>query len=195
MNDWEKALFMLDEGFTMTQLKSLNPSDAEAWIRLKPLVLKRDDYVKKNTTKDKLKARMELMLNAFDKCKEISNGWYLTVDVRNTHIRSASTFYHHLDGLKLITKYEHRRAFVLRPNTKLSKTIVKDTQPIIGGCQGVNNQGNPCKVKDATAKTHADKCQHKGKDFCWMHCDCSYCSQLMGGSVKTQGEYFVEVMA
>ena len=133
MNDWEKAVFMLEEGFTPTQLKSLNPSDAEAWIRLKPLILKRDDYVEKNTTE--------------------------------------------------------------RPDTKLSKTIVKDTQPIVGGCQGVNNQGNPCKVKNTTAKMHADKCQREEKDFCWMHCDCSHCSQLMGGPTNTQGKYFVEVTA
>ena len=195
MNDWEKAMFMLEEGFTPTQLKSLNPSDAEAWIRLKPLVLKRDDYVKKNTTENKLKVRMELMLNAFDKCKEVSNGWYLMSNVRKAHVKTTSTFYHHLHHLNLKTKYIGKRKYVLRPDTKLAKTVMKDTQPIVGGCQGVNNQGKPCKVKDTTAKTHADKCQREQKDFCWMHCDCSHCSQLMGGAVKTQGEYFVEATA
>ena len=78
-----------------------------------------------------------------------------------------------------------RNVMIQHPINKPTKTS--------GGCQGVNNQGNPCKVKDSTARTHADKCQREEKDFCWMHCDCSYCSQLMGGAVKTQGRYYKEM--
>ena len=41
MSEWSDAIFMLDEGFTLEQLKQLEPSDAEAWRRLKPFVYKR----------------------------------------------------------------------------------------------------------------------------------------------------------
>ena len=62
----------------------------------------------------------------------------------------------------------------------------------VEGCQGMTNQGNRCRVKDTTAHTHEDKCQREEKDFCWMHCDCSYCSQMMSGAVKTQGQYYTK---
>lgn len=39
MNDWERALWMIEEGFTVKELKGLLPSDADAWVRLKPLVI------------------------------------------------------------------------------------------------------------------------------------------------------------
>ena len=42
MNDWEKAIWLLEEGFTVEQLKELEPSDADAWARLKNMVQPRN---------------------------------------------------------------------------------------------------------------------------------------------------------
>lgn len=36
--DWDKALWMIDEGFTPEQLRELHPSDVDAWRRLKPML-------------------------------------------------------------------------------------------------------------------------------------------------------------
>lgn len=134
MNDWEKALFMLDEGFTITQLKSLNPSDAEAWIRLKPLVVKRYSSsvdkscsihdvkgIHASTKKVLLKkmrktreGKMELMNKAFNKCTGDSKGWYLINDIIKAHNKSIHTVYKHIKDLELKTK----RGYVLRPNNR-----------------------------------------------------------------------------
>ena len=38
MNDWEKAIWMLSEGFTFKELKKLKPEDADSWRRLKVIL-------------------------------------------------------------------------------------------------------------------------------------------------------------
>mgnify|MGYP003640909675 CR=1 FL=1 len=158
MNDWEKAVFMLDEGFTATELKSLNPSDAEAWIRLKPLVVKRYkssvnkscsiDNVKgiHKNTKIKIKnkihktkqGKMELMIKAFDKCTSDSKGWYRISDVIKVHDKY-STVYKHIKDLEMKTK----QGYVLRPKNRhyhvwccecRDKTMKPLGQPIKDGC-------------------------------------------------------------
>lgn len=179
MNDWQKAIWMLEEGFTATQLKELEPSDADAWKRLKPLV----QHTKKNITLSRKDDRMQLMIDAFNKCKPVKNDWYYTSDVRDAHVKTQATFYKHLKELPIEKKMIDGRAVLYHPSP----------HHITSGCQGVNNQGKPCKVKHSTAHTHTDECQREQKDFCWMHCDCSHCSQLMNGAVKTQGQYYKEM--
>ena len=49
MSGWEKALWMIEEGFTVEQLRELKPADADAWMRLRG-VLKKDSVVLKKTS-------------------------------------------------------------------------------------------------------------------------------------------------
>lgn len=182
MNDWQKALWMMEEGFTVAELRELQPSDADAWKRLKPLVQRTKKNMCSSITESRNEDRMQLMIDALNKCEPVKDNWYYLSDVRDAHVKTPNTFYLHLKQLSIAKKMIGKRAVMYHPSPR----------HISSGCQGVNNQGEPCKVKHTTAKTHADKCRHGEKDFCWMHCDCSHCSQMMGGAVKTQGKYYKE---
>ena len=114
---------------------------------------------------------------------------YLVADVRNAHTNSQGTFYRRLEELDVKKLTIGRRTYLYHPNFFVSDSPSnKPSSAIV--CQGMNNQGNPCKQKYTTADTHADRCQREEKHFCWIHCDCSYCSQLMGGPTKRQGQYY-----
>ena len=127
MNDWEKALWMIEEGFTVAQLKQLQPSDADAWKRLKPIAIENGvRFTVKSKTKDKLTKRIELMKEAISKCDEMGlvawidkdgHRWYYTADVMTQHSRSKGTFYsRHMNYLVkekiLLTRFYNRRAMI-----------------------------------------------------------------------------------
>jgi hypothetical protein len=202
MNDWDKALFMLNEGFTLTQLENLRPSDADAWVRLKTMVVENGIRLNKRYSyvKDKLTTKVELMREAINHCEvvHISDGqeWYYTADVESRHDKSKGTFYLHLNHLKekkkVSTKHVGKRAvmcFSENSEENDSRRFLPNGTHF--GCSGVNNQGNPCKVRHSTLRTHPDTCKREDKHFCWMHCDCATCSQKMKGSVKTRGIYYL----
>tara|TARA_Y100000592_G_scaffold63541_1_gene99054 strand:+ start:148 stop:516 length:369 start_codon:yes stop_codon:yes gene_type:complete len=117
MNDWEKALWMIDEGFTPEQLKELCPSDADAWLRLKPMLYGGE---KKSWREERKVQVLKEMLDAFDKCEPVEHGagpLYRVCDVRDAHIKSTPTFYVHLKQLGIRPKNIHGRAWMPYPAT------------------------------------------------------------------------------
>ncbi len=199
--DWEKALWMITEGFTPEQLMQLDPSDADAWLRLRPMLHTR----KANWKEERRNQVLTEMLDAFDKCEPIDHGHdrkdalYLTDSVCKAHIKSKPTFYLHLKQLGLKPTNIGGRSWLRYPvekdtPSKRESDVPSEQDAKSSACHGVNNQGEPCGKK---GKNIRDDCELEEKIFCWMHCPCDSCSQsgkhATHYSVKNRGVLYREV--
>ena len=123
MNDWDKALWMLEEGFTMTQVKNLEPADADAWKKLKPMLVAQRKPSKEITKERKSGQRIAMMKEAISNSKGATltlrgEVYYPIAEVLKAHPRSMGQFYKHLNILnndeKMIIKIRKQRLSYMR---------------------------------------------------------------------------------
>ena len=122
MNAWDKALWMLEEGFTTAQLKKLSPSVADAYKLLKPMLGDQQKPSKEITKERKFGDRITMMKEAISN----SHGdillikgevYYDITKVRDAHKRSGSAFYAQLKKLvndRMIIKYRKEGRVYMR---------------------------------------------------------------------------------
>jgi hypothetical protein len=106
MSDWDNALWMIEEGFTAAQLKELPPSDADAYRRLKPMLVDANKPSSSHQTikkTDRKQRRIGLMRDAMLHLHRYRVGektWFKFKDVRDAHEKSVTTVYHDLLSLQ-----------------------------------------------------------------------------------------------